>query len=1138
MGKNFFLLWGCFLFLTLSVWAQEPTVQERIIYIPYEKLEQLIKNDDKGIYLPYKDYEKLLKEVEAAREKPSTMPNVVMISNATYDCQVKGPFLEVKASYKLDVLEAGWHNVSLGLKNIAIKHASLDDKPAYLNLNETSYELLFKSEAPGQHDLKLSFVVEVSLGKAMEASVSFQVPRSPIAQLNLTIPREGDEGDKKAKMKVDVYPSLMSKVTSDEEKTQVEALLGNTNEIRVNWQSQAERKVEIKKIVNAENLTRLQIGENFLNINSLVRYDVIQGSLKQASVEIPEGFKVFAVKSLQGASIQDWTLSEDQTQIEINFLGEVTDQGEGKTDLELEIKLERIIKKLDGRFALPVLKVSSVEREKGFYTISLNDLHTLKVVQRKDISQIDINDLPSYVSRSAVQFAFKYLKSPFTIDVELEKIDPEYEVWTNITSYLDETLYKLHAHLKYDIKKSRIFQSKVEIPAGFMLLNIKAYDLAAKGNERYLDQIKEYKEQDENGKHLLLITFKKGMHTNNLTLRLQFQKKFAQEQASRELDLPVFRVLGAKRETGNVGIGVKSSFNITTIDDSQKNIFPLDIRELFRQGDAPPKQQINIGFRYFDHPIMARFKMEKRKPVISAEVFNYVSITENLLKYQLQIFYDVKYTGVKKFSFTLPEEIAAQVPISRITDTLKVIKEINRVEQKEEKNVLYTVQTQRDILGTYQVNVEYETKLKQLTPGMALDINIFELKTQETERENGFVVFKKNNNLSLDIIASKLVETTDINDPNFRKRGQKTDVLAIYKYNTRDYELTMRLQKLQFEPVLNTIINRLHISTTVNKDLSTQNEAVVCLVNNRKQFLDFELPENSKIISVARLTQALNYRRPAHEIDRFLAPITPSVKGGRGKGFRVNIASNTQKDAPFVLVIKYTHKLANKSMGYTGDCSFEPLSFGDIPVNYFTWDLGLPNEYHYMKLDSDMVRYYPSNYGIWHALFSFGNVDSSVIKQDAETGVIPIYDIQGKLFSFAKMSKGGNITVSYLYDNWLHTLYLLCFLAVFLLIIFLPRVGLSRRLPTILFLVVLSLLLSSLNLQGYKHFYIVILWAVIASGSLIAGGNLLQALSNRAEGKKAHVIHREEKKSEKDEPKKDESKKDDSASEKNNEEKK
>ncbi|NUM34990.1 MAG: hypothetical protein HUU50_10630 [Candidatus Brocadiae bacterium] len=1120
MFQKFFLVFWMLLLVLSFAQAQpqedQSQVKERIIYIPYHKLESLLEKKDSGIYLPYQDYRKLMDELEKLQSRPPELPASVVISHISYQAKLVDKFLQIEANAHVNVLKEGWHGIELQFGNIALKEALFNDKPALIKLKPNGYELIFQSEKVDKHQLKLVFVVPVKKTHTLSASAEFQVPRAPIANLTVELPLANEENkEAMPKMKVDVNPSLLTQMEYGKDSVVVKSLLGNTDQVQITWQWEAERKVEVKSIVQTDNTSRLEIAENFLQLQSKVVYDVIQGEASSLRLRIPKGFRILSVVSLQGVGIRDWAL-EGEDILFVQLHDKLVNLGEGKTDLEVEIKLEQIIKKIEEKFALPCIQVLDVEREKGFYIVAVNDLYTLKLLKRQEISQIDIHDLPGSISREDVQFAFKYLKRPFVLEGEMEKKEPEYEVATNVYAYLDENLYKLYAHFQYDIKKSRIFGTKVAIPSGFMILDVKVHDLA---EQPKADLIKEYRSVEEQGKTFLMVTFQKGIRSPKLVLRVQLQKKLEQEEKVREILLPVFQVEGAKREDGNIGMEVKPSFNITTIEKTQKNVFPLDTRELFKQGDKPPYSNINninIGLRYFDHPIVASFRMEKRDPLVTAEVYHYVEVAENVLKSRIQIFYDVQYTGVKEFSFTLPEAIAQEVPKSRVTDAKGLIKEIQIVPDKEKKISLYTVHTQRDILGVFEVRVDYEKKLGQIET--EVQEKIFEVVTQNTKRENGFFIFKKDNNLSMDFLSTKGLEVSDINDPTFT-RGDKKGVLAIFKYNAHGYELEMSLKKLSFEPVLNTVIQRLHISSTVNKDYTSKNEAVILVINNRKQMLEFEIPEGSRVTSVSRLKSIPNNRyrnMKAYEINESLEALNWS-QSDKERRFKVNIATNVQKNAPFVLVIKYESNLKKGEMEFYGDFKLNAIEFVDVPITYFTWDLGLPGEYQYVWFKSNLVKNFSYEYGTWSILSEIldrGGIDTSDVSQEGETGVIPIYPIEGKQFSFYRLNASGYIHATYIYNNWLYTLDLLVFFLVCLFIAVLPKTKLVNRLSLVFFFLGVSILLASFNLQGFQEIYLTVFIGTCVAGSMALIMSFFQKIGQyfSPATAKTHTIYRDKSK--------------------------
>ena len=174
-------------------------------------------------------------------------------------------------------------------------------------------------------------------------------------------------------------------------------------------------------------------------------------------------------------------------------------------------------------------------------------------------------------------------------------------------------------------------------------------------------------------------------------------------------------------------------------------------------------------------------------------------------------------------------------------------------------------------------------------------------------------------------------------------------------------------------------------------------------------------------------------------------------------------------------------------MDFYGDFTVKPINFLEVPVTHFTWTTGLPNEFKYVWFKTDLMKNFTQDYGTWQAfaeILDRGGLNTTLIRQNAETGVIPIYPIQGKRFSFYKFNSDGYINISYIYNNWLYTLELLFFIITCVLIVLIPKMRLIKRLPLIFIFVIISLVLSSLNLQGFSDIYLTIFVATCVCGAL------------------------------------------------------
>ena len=145
------------------------------------------------------------------------------------------------------------------------------------------------------------------------------------------------------------------------------------------------------------------------------------------------------------------------------------------------------------------------------------------------------------------------------------------------------------------------------------------------------------------------------------------------------------------------------------------------------------------------------------------------------------------------------------------------------------------------------------------------------------------------------------------------------------------------------------------------------------------------------------------YQRPnAGEIDKYFKALTWS-KSDTAWQFKVNIATNVQKDEPFVLLIKYNCRVKKGEMEQQWPVLTQTDRFYRCAGNLFY--LGFGPGY---RISLCLVPFQPNAHPLspvwaWSVitpLLHTASLDTSVIDQDAESGVVPIYPIKGKIFLF------------------------------------------------------------------------------------------------------------------------------------------
>src|SRR5262249_45137466 len=83
--------------------------------------------------------------------------------------------------------------------------------------------------------------------------------------------------------------------------------------------------------------------------------------------------------------------------------------------------------------------------------------------------------------------------------------------------------------------------------------------------------------------------------------------------------------------------------------------------------------------------------------------------------------------------------------------------------------------------------------------------------------------------------------------PSLRDRG---GISRSYRYLAHPYALAFKVQKHEFAPVLDTHIDAERVEAVVTKERVARCEATLEVQNNRRQFLEVRLPDESDLLAV------------------------------------------------------------------------------------------------------------------------------------------------------------------------------------------------------------------------------------------------------------------------------------------------
>jgi len=270
-----------------------PLRQEHVVYVPFEKLRDVLKDEDSSIVLPYAQFLEMWNRL-IQPDRPAERPPVNgIITRADYVGLVRGELAHLEATLDVKVLTDDWARLPVQFGDAAIGSAKSEDDAVLLRgVGQGQYELLVRGK--GTHQIKLSLVVGVE--SATEGrSFIMQCPAVGVSTLELEIP----ETD----LSVQVTPRRTSRLQPGEDATHVHAVLGSTQQFSIRWQPKSGSTDQAAGLANVTDTITVDVDDGVVHTHAVFDYQILRGSLGELVVEVPSDRRLLDV---QVPGLRDW----------------------------------------------------------------------------------------------------------------------------------------------------------------------------------------------------------------------------------------------------------------------------------------------------------------------------------------------------------------------------------------------------------------------------------------------------------------------------------------------------------------------------------------------------------------------------------------------------------------------------------------------------------------------------------------------------------------------------------------------------------------------------------------------------------------------------------------------------------------
>ena len=161
---------------------------------------------------------------------------------------------------------------------------------------------------------------------------------------------------------VDFQNAVSFKRTTSGQQTRVEAVTGAADWITVQWTPRVKRAAEVAATIFCQNNSLVTFGGGVMNVRATMDYQITQGELRQARVQLPAGQKLLRV---EGTDIRTW-----ETGIDNGAQVLVVDLLKGVSpSWRLTIETEKVLDALPANVAVETPRALDVKRESGLVAL-------------------------------------------------------------------------------------------------------------------------------------------------------------------------------------------------------------------------------------------------------------------------------------------------------------------------------------------------------------------------------------------------------------------------------------------------------------------------------------------------------------------------------------------------------------------------------------------------------------------------------------------------------------------------------------------------------------------------------------------------------------------------------------------------
>jgi hypothetical protein len=803
-----------------------------------------------------------------------------LITEIDSEASVRNDLVEVRAVLKVETIGKGWHEIPLRLADAAITEAQLGGGPARLLADgDRGYRLLVENPDEKPQKLTLTLIYAKGISRAPgRNSVAFQAPQAPVNRWKVRIPEAG--------VKVDIQPMIAAtelvdeKPTSEakgrvpeqptnekpEERPSVQetvllAFVGAASEVRIAWTPKAEGATGLAALASVQAEQQVFVGEGVTRTRTQFVYTISRAELSQLVIIVPGDQKVVNVFD---ANVRQWSVAEEGQRQRITVQLFEPAKGSQNVIVELE-KFHAASATADSaepqreggqdgtkvlELTVPVVEAAGVGRQQGVVVVQIGEGLRAEAMSKVGLVQVDAEELPASLAKTQWGFSYRYVSVPYELMFDVEKIEPRITADSLVEATLEPTRPALAVTTVYKVERAGVFRLEMDVPDRFTVRTVGGRQVGEAGAA----QIDTHHLAGDKKDRIVVSLARKAIGPVGLMVfmdrRLEHPELQTPTGSSITIPIPVPLVPAAtvERATGRLVVYSPESLRVNPVQPTALRSVSVDEATAGMVSTRGGARGV-IAYVFGEEAPSLSIEAERRKPQVTVRQMLAARVEDGATTYELSLFYDVLYSGIKSLRIDVPEDVAGL-----LRNRTKTIREqvIDPPPEDLTKGcVAWSLTGATELLGSGRIDLTWENKMEKLEAGSSVSIVIPRIRPMEVDRSWGQIVLTKAE--TIDLSESDTMSGLRPIDPQRDlMEGMKVDgAVRAYEYH-EDWEFQVTATRYDLEDIKQTSIPKALLRMVVMRSGKTSVQALY-RIRSADQRLELQMPAESEFDADPRI---------------------------------------------------------------------------------------------------------------------------------------------------------------------------------------------------------------------------------------------------------------------------------------------